>query len=235
MKRLIISAVCLLVASGLFAQDDASRLASSTAQQDLKEVSVDKFEHEGFWSPIISSDKGIISSRLFAGGPADKQALEDEQDLNIPDEYVLGTRVDFYHRGPTSFKILAAHPIPIEGITKVISVWAVGRNFNHTLRVIVQDYFGKEYRLTLGSLNFQGWKQLSVAVPAQGDDGSIGGITQQSYHYNNEVGLKVVGFEVECNPLETIGTYYLYLDDLRAVTDLFVEDNRDDDDMADSW
>ncbi|MDR0706482.1 MAG: flagellar filament protein FlaA, partial [Treponema sp.] len=33
----------------------------------------------------------------------------------------------------------------------------------------------------------------------------------------------------------TYGTYYLYLDDLRAVTDLFLEDNRDSDDIADGW
>ncbi|MDR2259242.1 MAG: flagellar filament protein FlaA, partial [Treponema sp.] len=29
--------------------------------------------------------------------------------------------------------------------------------------------------------------------------------------------------------------YYIYFDDLRAVTDLFAEDNRDADDMSDAW
>jgi hypothetical protein len=47
--------------------------------------------------------------------------------------------------------------------------------------------------------------------------------------------LKVLGFKVECDPVETFGSYYIYFDDLRAVTDLFAEDSRDPDDMVDFW
>jgi hypothetical protein len=49
------------------------------------------------------------------------------------------------------------------------------------------------------------------------------------------MGLKVLGFKIECDPMEAYGSYYVYFDDLRAVTDLFAEDNRDVDDMVDSW
>jgi hypothetical protein len=49
------------------------------------------------------------------------------------------------------------------------------------------------------------------------------------------MGIKVVGFRIECDPIESFGTYYVYFDDLRAVTDLFAEDLRDPDDMSDSW
>ncbi|MDR1466515.1 MAG: flagellar filament outer layer protein FlaA, partial [Treponema sp.] len=232
MKRYIITVACILIGGILFAQQTGgsdSSARADTAQQSLKEVSVDKFEHEGFWTSQISSDQGIAFARLFEGGPADKQPIAEEQDLDPPppDKYVLGTRVDFYHRGPASFKVLAEHPIPVEGITKSLSVWVAGRNFNHTLKIIVQDYFGKQHKLTLGGLNFQGWKQLSVAVPAQGDDRAVGGIPQQDYHFANEVGIKIVGFEVACAPEETIGSYYLYLDDLRATTDMFLQENRD--------
>ncbi|MDR0657314.1 MAG: flagellar filament protein FlaA, partial [Treponema sp.] len=34
---------------------------------------------------------------------------------------------------------------------------------------------------------------------------------------------------------EAFGSYYIYLDDLRATVDLFAEDNRDPDDMNDAW
>jgi hypothetical protein len=40
---------------------------------------------------------------------------------------------------------------------------------------------------------------------------------------------------VNCDPTEAFGSYYVYFDDLRAVTDLFAEDSRDEDDMADAW
>ena len=31
------------------------------------------------------------------------------------------------------------------------------------------------------------------------------------------------------------GTYYMYMDDLRCVTDLYDMENRDEDDMLDTW
>jgi hypothetical protein len=49
------------------------------------------------------------------------------------------------------------------------------------------------------------------------------------------MGIKIDGFKIECDPEETFGTYYIYLDGLRATTDLFAEETRDVDDMADTW
>ncbi|MDR3172031.1 MAG: flagellar filament outer layer protein FlaA [Treponema sp.] len=240
MKRYIFGIALLLVTGILFAQNpavgdtDPSRIGLDAAQQNLKEVSVDKFEHDGYWIPSMSSNAGYVVSRLFEGNPAEKQPIEEEADLNIPDKYVLGTRVDFLHRGHSSFTLTPRRPIPIEGITKTVSVWVVGRNYNHELKLLVQDYFGRSFELSLGKLNFQGWKKLTVAIPPQAEDGR-NGIVQRNYHYNNQLGIKVAGFRVDCDPSETVGTYYLYLDDLRAVTDLFAEDSRDPDDMLDSW
>jgi hypothetical protein len=242
MKRLSGIALCLLLGGALFAQTqdgavgstDPSRIGIDAAQQNLKEVSVDKFEHDGYWRPAISVDNGFISSRLFEGAPVGKEALAEEEGLDIPDQHVLGTRVDFLHRGHVSFTLTPLRPIPIEGITKSISVWAVGRNFNHELKILIQDSLGRSFELSMGKLNFQGWKKLTVAIPPQAYDGRSG-IVQRNYHYNNYLGIKVTGFRVDCDPSETVGTYYFYLDDLRAVTDLFPENNRDPDDMADAW
>jgi hypothetical protein len=49
------------------------------------------------------------------------------------------------------------------------------------------------------------------------------------------MGLKVIGFKIETDLLESFGSYYIYFDDMRAVTDLFAEDARDEDDMVDGW
>jgi len=113
-------------------------------------------------------------------------------------------------------------------------VWVAGRNYNHVLKLIVQDFFNNQFELTLGKLNFQGWKKLSVAIPPQNPDG-VSGIIQRNYHYTSQMGLKIIGFKIECDPMEAFGTYYVYFDDLRAVTDLFAEDSRDEDDMVDGW
>jgi hypothetical protein len=240
MKRTIVAIILLVLGVYVYAQNadagdpDAEAIGTEEAQQDLKEISVDKFEQEGYWTSYISSDSGYTTTRLFEGAPKGKEPIEDEKDQNIPDRFVLGTRIDFLHRGHTNIILKPNRPIPIEGITKIISVWAVGRNFNHSLTVLVEDFFGKTYELYMGSLNFQGWKQLKVAVPPQTEDG-ISGIVQRNYHYNNQLGIKIRGFRIDIDPTEAVGSYYVYLDDLRAVTDLFAEDNRDEDDMDDSW
>jgi hypothetical protein len=238
MKRCFVAVLVFSLAGILFAQNeigspDAQQLGIDAAQQNLKEISVDKFEFDGYWRSNISSDEGYTTTRLFEGAPAGKTPLAEEEGLDIPDRYVLGTRVDFLRRGYNSITLYPIRPIPIEGITKTVSVWVVGRNFNHELTLLIQDFFGRKFELYIGKLNFQGWKRMTVAIPPQTGDGN--GIVQRSYHYNNQMGIKIIGFRIDCDPAEAYGSYYVYFDDLRAVTDLFAEESRDPDDMADAW
>jgi len=242
MKKFLIITLILFVVGSVFAQQqereiggpDPQRLGIESAQQMLKEVSVDKFEHDGFWRSTMSSDEGYTTSRLFAGGPAAKEPIPDEEGLDIPDKYVLGTRVDFLRRGYNSIFIYPARPIPIEGVTKTVSVWVAGRNFNHELVLLIQDFFGKYYEFNMGKLNFMGWKKLTVTIPPQADDG-LSGVVQRNYHFSNHAGIKIAGFRIDCDPMQAYGNYYVYFDDLRALTDLFSEHYRDPDDMVDGW
>jgi len=208
---------------------DAERLGRDQAQQELVEVSVSKFEDVAFWGSSMMLDDGVIAIRRFEGAPLDKQPIAGEESSNIEeaDQYVLGSKVVFFRRAKSSVAIFPVRPIPIEGITKTISVWVVGRNFNHTLKVIVADYFNQRREITMGKLNFMGWKQMTAAIPPR--------ITQDEYHYTSDRGLKLIGFKIDFDLMESYGTYYAYFDDLRAVTDLFAETYRDPDDMADGW
>ena len=181
----------------------------------------------------MSSDEGVIQGRLFDGAPKQKKAIPEEENLNLPDSKVYGTKVSFYRRGYNSFEVRAVKPIPVEGITKTVSVWVVGRSYPHVLKLLLEDYMGQQFELYVGKLNHAGWKLMTVAVPPQNAAGT--GIVQKDYHYGTSMGLKIVGFRIECNPWEAYGNYYIYFDDLRAVTDLYEIDLRDDDDMKDSW
>ena len=239
MKRVLVFILILSITGVLFAQTeigaiDPFRLGIDTAQQNLKEVSVDRFEREGFWVSKMSGDTGYINSRLFIGGPLAKEPIPDEVGMNIQDSHVLGARIDFLRRGHTSFTVYPVRPIPIEGITKTVSVWVAGRNYNHRLVLLIEDFFGRPFELFMGTLNFQGWRQLTVAVPPQARDG-INGIVQRDYHYNSNMGIKITGLRVDVDPFQAQGSYYIYFDDLRAVTDLFAENDRDPDDMLDLW
>jgi len=68
---------------------------------------------------------------------------------------------------------------------------------------------------------------MTAAIPPR--------IVQDEFHYAVDRGVKIVGFKIEFDLLESYGTYYTYFDDLRAVTDLFAETYRDADDMTDGW
>ena len=71
------------------------------------------------------------------------------------------------------------------------------------------------------------WKKLTVAIPPT--------VLQDEFHYAGRSGIQITGFQIDTDPLDSYGTYYIYFDDLRAVTDLFGETKRDTDDMSDGW
>ncbi len=235
----IVLLVCLFLSLSLAAlsaqaadnagEPDPAEIGVDTAQQKLKEVSISKFEDAGFWSAGMSKDEGIVTLRRLPGKPIDKEPIPDEEEAGIEesDANVLGVKVEYFKRGHSRFVLKPVRPMPIEGITKTISMWVVGRNSPHMLTLLISDHFGNRAEVTMGRLNFTGWKKLTVAVPTS--------IVQRDYHYNNRMGLKVEGFRVDCDPKETYGSYYIYFDGLRATTDLFAEEHRDIDDMSDNW
>ncbi len=233
MKKIVAVTVFLaLVAFPVFAQDTPAQpgaLGVDTAQQNLQEVSVNRFEDPGFWISSIPADRGLIMHRRVAGGPADKEPIPSEEAAGIEpvDDFVIGVRTDFYRRGSATLSLRPVRPIAIPGIVKTISVWVVGRNFNHRLSLVVEDFFGNINVLPMGRLNHTGWRQMTVAIPPT--------IRQRNPHYNTETGLKVLGLVIDAAIEEAYGTFYVYFDDMRAVTDLFGEDIRDPDDMVDGW
>ncbi|HUI71783.1 MAG TPA: flagellar filament outer layer protein FlaA [Spirochaetia bacterium] len=210
-------------------QPNPDNIGKDQAQQLLEEVSVSRFEDSALWGASIPLDMGIIAWKRLEGGPAGKKPIEQEVKLGIKEEdkYVLGVRVSFFHRGESFFTVFPANPLPIPGIVKTVSVWVVGRNYNHILKLLFTDSKGRAQEVTMGSLNFVGWKQLTVAIPPT--------VVQQDYHYGAASGIAITGFRIETDSLDTYGTYYIYFDDLRAVTDLFGQSKRDTDDMADGW
>jgi hypothetical protein len=186
-------------------------------------------EDAAYWYAAMPLDMGVAEVKRLAGSAAGKQPIPDEAALGIneDDKYVLGVKVSFFHRGASYFSVHPQNPIAVEGIVKTVSVWVVGRNYNHTLKLLFEDYRGQAQELTIGTLNFIGWKKLTVAIPPS--------ILQTEYHYTYLSGIRITGLEVDCDPMDSYGTYYVYFDDIRAVTDLFGESKRDADDMSDGW
>lgn len=232
-RALLLLLAVLLMAAPAFAQTggtgvQADQLGADTAQQALQEVSISEFEDPGFWRVAMPIDAGLVTHRRFEGAPAGREPLPEDEAAGIPaGQFVLGVRADFFRRQTTQISIIPARPLPVPGITKTISVWVVGRNFNHRLSVVIQDALGRISTLPMGTLNYTGWRQLTVAVPPT--------VRQQDANYANLGGIQILGFVIDPLLTETFGTYYVYFDDLRAVTDLFGEEARDADDLPDGW
>ncbi len=239
MKKILTAGLLAFAVTGLvFAQDSLSNpnpetVGADSAMVSLREISIDKFEREGSWNVHVSPDYGVIAGRLFEGSPAMKEPLEEDAGKEDEDTQVFGVRVDFFRRGVNSFTIMSGRPLPIEGTVKTISLWVCGRNQSHDMYVLVQDYFGSNFELYLGNLGFSGWKKLTCVVPPSPDGEH--GIVQSSAYYGDRPGLRILGFRVDCNPMQARGSYYMYIDDLRAVTDLYDVEFRDEDDMLDNW
>ena len=210
-------------------EPDPNAIGKDQAQQLLKEIAVSKFEDAAFWYAAMPLDMGVSEVKRLEGSPLGKAPIADETALGIKedDKYVLGAKTAFFHRGASYFSVHPLNPIPVEGIVKTLSVWVVGRNYNHTLKILFDDFRGQAQELTVGTLNFIGWKKMTVAVPPN--------ILQTEHHYTYRSGIRITGLKIDCDPMDAFGTYYIYFDNLRAVTDLFGESKRDADDMSDGW
>jgi len=240
-----------------FIQDDEAvatkELLGENTSKSLYRVVVDTFEEAGEWYATMPNDQGLITSRRVLGAPLalKKLGTEDvktpprvakppkyrkedgayEKDYYLPysdqKKYVLGIRVDFQKRGNNWFAIYPYRPIPLEGVVKSLEVWVCGRNKAHELSVIVEDIHGQEKTISLGKLDFLGWKRMSVNIPD--------GIVQYDYRFNQKRGLVFKGFVVQCDPIQSYGKYYIYFDNLTAEVSRFWEEYQDQRDPLDTW
>ena len=238
-KYLILIVLLTLTIFISYAQNTDPDPASVTAaNSQITEVRLSGFEDASFWSVDMPDDQGIVIKQSRHGGPdavrneqaPDTIAKRDEEfgiPRNYPKERVLGVKVQYIARGFNWFSIRPVKPIVVEGICQSVSCYVAGRNYKHYLKMYILDYFGRERLLTMDKLNFIGWRRLSVPIPVT--------IEQTDYHFNHKQGIKFNGFIVECDLMESFGVYYVYFDELRAVTDIFNEKTRDIDDMMDNW
>lgn len=225
----IISFIIVFIVAGIgLAQEqnlENLQVGITTATQLLAEVPVTHFEDADTWEANMSIDQGIAIAMRREGRPLEVPEVDPNDETN--NKYVLGVKVMFNQRGYATFSIKPPKPIKIPGITKALSVWVVGRSFRHRLYAHVLDYKGREMVLDMGLLDFAGWKKISIAIPVT--------IEQENYHNIEWRGISFAGFTVVCDPAETYGDYYIYFDELRAVTDIYIEEHRDEDDMQDGW
>ena len=212
----------------LYAQDENLedlQIGMETAGKLLADIPITHFEDADTWKSAMSIDQGIIITMKRRGRPLEVSDIDPND--GTENDYVLGVKVAFTQRGYSLFRMSPPRPIKVPGITKALSLWVCGRSFQHRLYAHVLDYQGNEMILDMGLLDFVGWKEVNIPVPSS--------IKQHNYHDTDWRGISFAGFSVQTDPTEAYGIYYVYFDELRAITDIYSEEYRDEDDMEDGW
>ncbi len=190
------------------------------ATELVQTVLVDDFERAGEWQAFMPRDYGIAISMRREGSPRDL-----ESDRN---RYVLGIKVEFMKRDWSWATVTPVKPIKIKGITKTVTVWVVGRNYKHTLSLVLKDYLDRLRFITSERLIWTGWKQVNINIPDT--------IEQENYKITEDRGITFIGFRFDFEPEDILGRpFYSYLDYLTADVDLFSETKQNPDDMVDHW
>jgi hypothetical protein len=115
-------------------------------------------------------------------------------------------------------------PLPISGRADAIDVWVWGSNYAYSLEIHIRDFNGIDHVLNFGYLQFFGWKNLRVRVPAT---------IPQTWKYLPRLrNLEVTKLVLWTTPMEKVDDFYMYIDQLKVVSDVF-ETRFDGDNLAD--
>lgn len=154
---------------------------------------------------------------------------KDNKDL-----FALGVHGKFDRKGYNFVEIIPAKKdssgklvpstMPIPGKAKAIDLWVWGSNYDFYLDVHVRDFQGVDHVLRLGDLLYAGWRDLSVDIP--------GSIPQSRRYIPSYQGLEITEFVIWTRPTEKVDDFYVFLDQIKVLTDEMVE-RFDGDNLAD--
>jgi len=183
--------------------------------EDIRSIVLDDFENnEQNWqvsaSRFTAKDFPILKTGI-EGSPIALEGSDRETD----NKYVLGVRSAFTRKGYNSVWVYPEKEILIPGHAKKLDVWVWGANYYYNLEVHLRDYRGIVYKLSMGSLHFIGWRNLSVVIPNQ--------IPQYMRYLPMEKPLTLVRFAIWTEPGERVDDYICYFDHLKVLTDMYRE------------
>lgn len=142
--------------------------------------------------------------------PDQNEAYSIYQNPQAPN-HILGVKTYFNDRGFDRVEIYPPHEFVIRGKARQFSIWVLGRNFRHTLSLKVRDYRGRTHTLPFGRLDFFGWRRMTVTVP--------GWLPQSTRYSMLDKNLHFVSLFVTSDHHEVGGTFYFYVDGLKALVD----------------
>jgi hypothetical protein len=230
-KLMLMVSIMLLSSTVVMAEDDANTAGSSgsSTKEALEKIVLEDFEEAEDWrarstTPLGETklvkmvQRGLIkdvfdekSVPMVKDDKGQFAPVSKEQQERINKNHILGVKTYFANRGFDRVEVSPPHEYIIKGKARQVSVWVLGRKYNHTLYVKLRDYKGNLHNVRLGKLDFFGWRKLTASVP--------GFIPQSSRHSLQDKNLHFVSLYVTSDTHEVGGDFYFYLDDLEVRTD----------------
>lgn len=228
MKRLCVLMMAMFtLAFFLFAQDAANNNNANAGDNNFKTEAltnflIDDFEFANTWNGSMPRDFGVITIMRRDGGPA--EVVSENADSN---KFILGAKVEYFKTGFPWFALTPPRPVKVPGVTREVSVWVAGRNNDNKLSFFIKDVYGTEHKIGNESLNFLGWKNVTVPVSAS--------IPQEGYRGGADQGIYFKGIRIDVGTKDSYGKYFIYFDNLVANTDMYLETYKEQNDPLDTW
>ena len=188
------------------------------ASEVLEDIILNDFENAEDWKAVSTTPMGETKiKKVIQVGPIEdvynpNDITADEKSRFVDGQnHVLGVKTFYVDRGFDRVEVKPPHEYIVQGIARQMSVWALGRQFRHTLFVKLRDYRGELHQLRVGRLDFFGWRKMSITIP--------GWLPQSTRYALLDKNLHFVSLFTVSDKKEVPGQFYFYVDDLRMKID----------------
>lgn len=205
----------------------AMPVAAQSRSVNYETYIVDNFDNPDAseWTWIAAGSKFVTKNypilKYFDGMP---NAIRVMQSVSGQEYKILGVEVKFDRKGDNWMDIVpikkdsgdkpVPFEIPFKGRISRLDVWVWGANYAYELEILLRDCNGRVHTVSMGPVNHEGWKNMSVNIPTN--------IQQVSPYLNGQQQMTFVAFRLRTRPTERVDNFYIFFDQFKALTDTFM-------------
>jgi hypothetical protein len=224
LKVAAISIVSLLLILQQASAQLITNVPPDISAEEIEALVVEDFEQSPEWEvktepKEVDGDEEknpvpVLEMKVVDGSPSDLREEPWQADnKGTQKTKVLGVNFQFKYPGYNSVHIIPSEPIQLPGRAKGVSLWVHGRGNNYYLETWIKDYNGNVHVLKFGSVNFVGWKPLSVEIPAF--------IPQSVDSYPQTKILTIERFVLRADPSEDVRNTFFFFDQVKVLTQTY--------------